>query len=247
MQQNKLKMKEHYTIAENEDLITKFEFLKDMPGYFSVIDTVLNIKSMSPNIATFYGWNRTIDVIDQSIYQIPSRAVEAVELFVEYDNIVFRCKREITALQIVNCKFGLGITMSQATPIIDTNGIVKGIFFSAINLTDYIQTRYRRVNEADKKFINLEQAPKQYILTPEASPLPLSHRQQECLALLIRGKTYKEIAHMLNVSDRTIEDHMHAIKYKLGCYNKSQLIEKAIDSGFLFHVPETLFGLFSVE
>ena len=91
--------------------------------------------------------------------------------------------------------------------------------------------------------LGYKEVPKQYILTPEASPLPLTHRQQECLALLIRGKTYKEIAYMLGISNRVVEDHIHAIKYKLGCYSKSQLIEKAIDSGFLFHVPETLLGL----
>lgn len=86
-----------------------------------------------------------------------------------------------------------------------------------------------------------EDLPKQYMLSPEASPLPLTLRQQECLSLLIRGKPVKEIAYILGIADRTVEDHIMRMKYSLGCNTKSQLIELAIDKGFLFHVPELFF------
>ena len=53
----------------------------------------------------------------------------------------------------------------------------------------------------------------------------------------------KEIAYLMSISPRTVETHIENMKYKLGCYSRSQLIEKAIDNGFLFHVPANLFGL----
>ena len=53
----------------------------------------------------------------------------------------------------------------------------------------------------------------------------------------------KEIALVLGISVRTVETHFETIKHKLGCCNKSQLIEKAIDSGFLFHIPANFLGI----
>lgn len=54
-------------------------------------------------------------------------------------------------------------------------------------------------------------------------------REYSCLQLVIKGKTAKEIAAILNLSPRTIEDYFVRIKHKMNVRTKSQLIEKAID------------------
>lgn len=54
----------------------------------------------------------------------------------------------------------------------------------------------------------------------------LSKRQQECLYYLTKGSTLKQIAHILNLSTRTIEHHIESVKIKLGCFSRAQLIEK---------------------
>lgn len=236
-------MTELYTISENEGLIARFKFLTKMPGYYGVTDSNLIYKSTSPCAAKLFGWNKPENAVNQSVYNIRSRAVEAANLYDKSSNISMQLQKPIVAVQIVNRGTAPQIFMTQKIPIITNKNAIKGVFISCMELSNVTRESCQWIQGGDKHFTDTTHAPKQYILTPEASPLPLSNRQQECLALLIRGKTYKEISHALNVSDRTIEDHIHAIKYKLGCYNKSQLIEKAIDSGFLFHVPETLFGL----
>ncbi|MDA9163451.1 hypothetical protein N9N97_01045 [Rickettsiaceae bacterium] len=45
------------------------------------------------------------------------------------------------------------------------------------------------------------------------------------------------------MSQRTVETYVETMKYKLGCSNRAQLIEKAIDSGFLFHISSSFLGL----
>lgn len=234
---------DHYTINDNEDLETKFEFLKDMPGYFSVFKPPLIYKAISPNLATLLGWNKPENAIDEPADRIPCKAVEAIDLYYTYFNFVSNLQKSVSAIQIVHSNLGPRAFLVQKFPIMDNNNLMKGVFLCGIDLTSIFQTKYQWLDESDNKFIDYKTVPRQYILTPEASPLPLTQRQQECLALLIRGKTYKEIGYILGITDRGVEEHIHAMKYKLGCYNKSQLIEKAIDSGFLFHVPETLFGL----
>lgn len=55
----------------------------------------------------------------------------------------------------------------------------------------------------------------------------LTHKQSECLQYLITGKTAKEIAKILNVSYRTIEHRIAALKSKFSCNKISELIYKA--------------------
>jgi DNA-binding CsgD family transcriptional regulator len=57
----------------------------------------------------------------------------------------------------------------------------------------------------------------------------LSKRQEECLFLLVRGKTTKEIAQALCLSPRTVESYINEIKIKMSCSSKSQIIEKVFN------------------
>jgi len=62
-------------------------------------------------------------------------------------------------------------------------------------------------------------------------PYLLSKRQKECLYLLVRGKSNKEIAKILHLSPRTVEEHVNEVKSKMSCSTKSQVIEKAFNEG----------------
>ncbi|MFN3234580.1 MAG: response regulator transcription factor [Gammaproteobacteria bacterium] len=68
--------------------------------------------------------------------------------------------------------------------------------------------------------------------------ISLSERQIEILSLLIRGKTISNIASILQLSPRTVEDYTSVIKDKFYCSSKSELIEKAIDRGYWTVLPK---------
>ena len=53
----------------------------------------------------------------------------------------------------------------------------------------------------------------------------LTYRESECLKILVKNKTCKEIANMLEISPRTVELHIQNIKQKLKINFKSQLID----------------------
>jgi DNA-binding CsgD family transcriptional regulator len=57
----------------------------------------------------------------------------------------------------------------------------------------------------------------------------LSNRQKECLHYLARGMTIKEIARALNLSPKTIENYLGALKIKLDCFTRAELVEKAFE------------------
>lgn len=60
-----------------------------------------------------------------------------------------------------------------------------------------------------------------------------SSRELEVLHQIARGKTSREIAAAMFVSDNTVEAHRKALFAKLGAVNVADLIVKAIDRGYL--------------
>lgn len=60
---------------------------------------------------------------------------------------------------------------------------------------------------------------------PNIAIKKLSKKKLECLYYLVRGKTAREIASILNISPRTVEHYLEDIKFKWGCCSKSSLIE----------------------
>lgn len=71
--------------------------------------------------------------------------------------------------------------------------------------------------------------------TIENVPLPirnlnnqLTAKQIDCLYHLVKGSTIKQIGQKLNLSPRTVEDHLNAAKNKLHCHNRAELIAAAL-------------------
>ena len=61
----------------------------------------------------------------------------------------------------------------------------------------------------------------------------LTPRQREILQLLAEGKSAKEIAAVLGLSARTVEDHKYRLMESLGIENSAELIHFAIKHGFV--------------
>lgn len=60
---------------------------------------------------------------------------------------------------------------------------------------------------------------------------PLTHRQYDVLALLGQGKSNKDIADTLGISEGTVKVHVGAILKVLGATNRTQAALMAIDAG----------------
>lgn len=80
-----------------------------------------------------------------------------------------------------------------------------------------------------------------HMLNTTFHDIKLTDRQSEVLFYIIRGKTVKQTARYLNLSPRTIEQHLVQLKYKFNASNKHEVIDKAISAGFLNTIPESVF------
>lgn len=68
-----------------------------------------------------------------------------------------------------------------------------------------------------------------FLMNPPANYLDYKQcftlREQECLALIAQGYTMKSTAKKLNISPRTVEQHLRNIKEKYGINTKNQLVD----------------------
>jgi DNA-binding NarL/FixJ family response regulator len=66
-----------------------------------------------------------------------------------------------------------------------------------------------------------------------ADPAALTPRQRDVLQLLAGGKSIKEIAAMLGLSPRTVEDHKYRMMETLGLENNVELVRFALEHGLV--------------
>jgi len=64
----------------------------------------------------------------------------------------------------------------------------------------------------------------------EGKNLLLTRRENDVLEQLVKGLSYKEVAHILQISFATVNDHIKNIYFKTGVNSKSELIAKVLSS-----------------
>lgn len=229
-------------LQEEGNLQENFLHIRNTPGLCIAKDIDSKYSVISNDYAILLGWKNSEQCINLSDYDIPCAAVEAANLFIELDQKVVNNKASLISLYICKYMNGWKTLLSHKIPIQKTNGDITGIYgqvmdISSTNLYNWCLP----LNQNDLKYSESSNKPRIYILSQEHTPLPLTLRQQACIFLLVRGKSMKEIANILDISVKTVEGHFEKIKLKMGCSSKSQLIEKAIDSGFLNYIPNDIF------
>jgi LuxR family transcriptional regulator, quorum-sensing system regulator CinR len=68
-------------------------------------------------------------------------------------------------------------------------------------------------------------------LTPE--PVELSKREEECLIWAARGKTFHDIAALLNLSFASVKTYLDTARHKLSCINLTHAVAVAIATGVI--------------
>jgi DNA-binding CsgD family transcriptional regulator len=64
--------------------------------------------------------------------------------------------------------------------------------------------------------------------------IPLTKQQTACLKELALGFTHKQIGQTLGLAQKTVEHYLDAVKLKLNCKTRSELIMQAIERGLVW-------------
>ena len=158
------------------------------------------------------GYRRDMDIIDKTPTEIHQQ--KGMEVVIQENNQVISTGKVMQFLNRVNFNNRRSmIFLTIKAPMYDDEKKIAGVFGVSQLLSIYdIELRI---------------------------PVKLTKREQECLTLLMRGKTAKEVAVSLNLSIRTIESYLNNLKYKFNCLSKSQLLKKAYELGLSTHCDIT--------
>jgi DNA-binding NarL/FixJ family response regulator len=96
---------------------------------------------------------------------------------------------------------------------------------------DYELIRAVRATAAGQAVIDPAVAPRLIarLTQPAAAPDALSEREREVLRLAARGQTNKQIGVALQISDRTVQNHLAHIYGKLGVASRTEAVTVALE------------------
>ena len=110
--------------------------------------------------------------------------------------------------------------------------------FSVVSFTsDHPQAdweRYKNENTAKLQLLSClinSAANIDFKLPP--TPVKLSRREEQCLIWAARGKTYQEIAEILELTFGSVKTHLDSAKQKLHCVNLTHAVAVAIATGVI--------------
>lgn len=220
-------------------IIKSMDIFQNMPGILGAKNKASEFIGLTKNAAILLGWQNIEDGLGKSDYEIPCKASEFAEGFKIIDQKALYSGEHIVTLDMQPYATGWRLALVEKNAIKSSDGEVSGVLFNLMDVSQTGLLKYHMdLTKITDKFRGKKPQPSSYILSQTSKPFQLTGQQENCLFLLIRGKTSKEIAKILGISYRTVEAHIAAIKHLLNCQNKSELIEKSIDQGYLYYIPQ---------
>lgn len=212
--------------------------MRNLPGLMILKDFQSTFLEITQDFAALLGWKTAAECAGKTDYDIPCNAVEFADEFIKMDKQAMDFSERSFTLDMQNYSLGWKLLLVERNPVHDELDVVSGLFNQCFDVSNTNQFRsFLALHQLDNKIFGANTKPASYSLTQISNPFDLTEKQENCLFFLIRGKTIKEIAKIFNVSPRTIESHLAAIKVKLNCISKSDVIEKIINSGLIYYVP----------
>ena len=187
------------------------------------------------------GFKKIESIFQISDYNIPCKISESAEIWQKNDRKVILAKEAIQFFEIlIYSDRKRRQFLTTKIPKFNEKNAIIGTYGHSLDVSDMFSQLANALNQKEKKN-NFSVPQRAYIIGPNPG-FHLTFRQSECLFFVLRGRTNKEIAKILNLSFRTIECHIEELKDKFNCKTKSALIDAAIAYGFIDIIPKNLFN-----
>ncbi|KTD05455.1 PAS and helix-turn-helix domain-containing protein [Fluoribacter gormanii] len=210
-------------------LVPEISLIDHLPGYIGWKDLNRYYLGANKALLEFKGFSDLAEVVGQTDEELSPWSVDENKMFQQQDLCVLNGEKVSTVH--FDSKTS-DIFFLEKCPLTDPNNNVTGLiyycrpcqkneFFSLLRQFD------------DKLHLNTNH----YTLNGNENKYGLSSRECECVFLLIRGKSAKEIGVLLSLSKRTIESYIENIKNKMDCKNKAEILVKAVLNGYHNYIP----------
>lgn len=228
------------------EIKTALSIFNSLPDYVCWKNADLDYVMVNDVTAKLFGFDSSnISYQGISDFDLKCDAASLAEDFRTNDHSVLTSGESLTIINY--CRYKKDewkLLFGRKSQIKADNGQTRGVFARFLDVTDcpVMGLIYGILYSDDKafgrKFSQVDQV--NYIVKDKFDDFGLSQRESEVLFFLIRGKTAKEIARIIDLSNRTVEKHLDRIKNKLACSTRSELIEKALVSGIGAFIPAAI-------
>lgn len=190
-----------------------------------------------------FGFKNLEEVVGSTVYDIKCPMVECADNFITQDKKVIKEKITLTVLDIHPfADDSPKILLGNRAPLLSGENQVIGTVYTGIEVNiATITSLMQMVIQKDTHFYG-QFTQRSYSLNSGHEEV-LTEKEKECLFYILRGFTAKHIAIQMHISNRTVETHIANIKRKLNCNFKNELIDKAIELGYMSYLPSNLLSL----
>jgi len=233
-------------ITMPKEIDPKLKSLFDyMPGCWGCKDVDSVFMYANEEYGKIIGVKHHLDCIDRTDFDMPCATVECAHLFRAQDKEVLVSQKKLQVLDIHPFSDGQWKAyIFTKTPLIEDGERVIGTIFHGVDITSVniidLWSLLGKVSVKEKKIDLISQT--SYIIHHSRDQLNLTNRESETIFFILRGKSAKQIAKILTISHRTVEQYIEKLKYKFNSVNQRELIENAIAMGYLNYIPESLFN-----
>lgn len=213
------------------------------PGFLGILTLESKLLTVNKTGLEWIGFNSNDSIVDVGYENLRCKAAEDAALFVWQDELV---KRSNYPIYFLGCycyaEENWRTIFGKKYLIQDENNQDVGIVSQFDDISRYQLVDVSRfVIAASQKFIDKKRGQQFcFLLNDYIQDYKFSTRELECLFFVLRGKTNKGIAGLLNLSPRTVESYIDQIKFKMGCLTREELIEKSIYLGYINILPLSL-------
>lgn len=213
--------------------------MNNIPGLVFIKSITSNFAGCSNEFLKLTQVNKK-NIIGLTDYDLPW--ANYADLYQQRDKKVIKEKSAFTYLELMPIDKNTVLTVQVLKhPFKNSEGKILGVFgqTTVMSSKNKLGKLLSTITLIDKKnTLYSESAPKSYQISSYNKLLQLTPRESECLFLLVRGKSAKEIAKFLLISHRTVEEHVEHIKQKMNVSTRFELIAKAIETGMLEIIPK---------
>ncbi|TDR81491.1 helix-turn-helix transcriptional regulator [Paludibacterium purpuratum] len=185
------------------------------------------------------------EAVGMTDLDLPCGAVESAHLFRAQDREVIRTGQPLRILDIHRYAGNQWRTLiAYKTPWRDPAQNIVGTICQSQELDSRwlleLGVLLGKTADGPMSGNNLLTSRTSYIIGHPGLGPKLTQRQQEILFLLLRGRSARLIGRALGIATRTVEWHLVMLKEKFAALSKSELIDKAIELGYLHNLPPGL-------
>lgn len=212
-----------------------------LPYSYSVLNANHEYCFLNQTARRMLGFRVDEDIRGLTHLDIKCRAAEISHMWIEQEKIML--DNDIDSMKFISyqcCAKNNWMLVLGEKKIIKRNG-EKYIICYITDITNCNLLDISRFLNEGETFNTFSRKQFCYTIAENHYLFRFTKRQAECLFYLLRGKSSKQIGIILNISQRTVEEHVEKVRYMMGCASKNQLVEKLILSGFMNFIPQSLF------